>query len=68
MKHLEEITKRLLINDINTLPKDTVICEYTAPGTYTVDIPVDGKYEIYCIAPGGESTAYDANYYNSATE
>ena len=56
MLELERAAKKLLMNDINKIPVDTVICEYTTPGTYTIDIPVDGVYEIYCIAPGGEST------------
>lgn len=64
----EESAKKLLLNNVNVIPKDTVICEYTNPGTYTINIPVNGTYEIYCIAPGGESIIVAQDLRATATE
>lgn len=68
MKELEKISKKLLLNDINKIPIDTVIGEYKTPGTYTLTIPVDGIYEIYCIAPGGESYITGEGLYVNGVE
>ena len=57
----EDTSKKLLMANVFKTPIDTVVVEKSSPGTYTIEIPENGVYEIYCIAPGGESIATDAN-------
>lgn len=57
MPILKDETKKLIQQQTNTIPVNTVIGEYKNSGTFTVTIPEDGVYEIYCIAPGGAENA-----------
>ena len=64
----ENTSKKLLMSNVFKIPVDTVIAEKSSPGTYTIEIPENGVYEIYCIAPGGESIGVDEALYATAVE
>lgn len=51
-----------LLSNQSTIEAGTIICEFTTPGEYTIEIPENGVYEIYCIAPGGEAMTADDWY------
>ena len=53
MPRIEE-SKRILLNGkADPVPPETVVFEKTSPGTYTLQIPGDGYYEVYSIGAGG---------------
>ena len=61
MPRIDETRKYLLGQNVDPVPPETVILEKTAPGNYTLQIPGDGYYQIYCVGAGGHGP-YDSDF------
>lgn len=47
-------SKELLTAEDSQYEEDQVVFESSVPGTYNVELLVDGKYEVYIVAGGGK--------------